>query len=276
MTADEIARAAARHRRAAAARRRRDRRGAGRRAMRGRADRSAPHVPRGRCAPAARSIDLAYREHAREASAARGAVRHLRLDGRLHAPVPALPARAHRCAAARAHLPVRHAADQRDALAEAAAIPTRRWRAARRRCRTGRAARASPHACTSSTATGRGACWGRAPSCCCSPTGWSATATRDLPTRDGPAAPLLPAAGLAQPAAALRRVRGAGAGHPGHAAACRRVPADPQSRLDGRAGRRRWRRTRRARPIRALAEAGGAEAGSRGEAGRAGQRAAVR
>ena len=56
--------------------------------------------------------------------------------------------------------------------------------------------------------------------------------------RDRPAAPLLPAADLAQSAAALRRLRGPGQGHPHHAAACRRIAADPQSGVDDRAGAR--------------------------------------
>ena len=60
---------------------------------------------------------------------------------------------------------------------------------------------------------------------------------RDARLRDRPAAPLLPALGLAQSAAALRGFRGTGARHASDAAACRRVPADPQSRIDGRAGR---------------------------------------
>ena len=51
---------------------------------------------------------------------------------------------------------------------------------------------------------------------------------------DGAAAKILPAADLAQSAAALRRVRGAGAGCAGHAAACRRVPRRPQSQRAGR------------------------------------------
>ncbi len=47
---------------------------------------------------------------------------------------------------------------------------------------------------------------------------------------DGAAAKILPAADLAQSAAALRWVRGAGAGCQGHAAPCRRVPRRAQSR----------------------------------------------
>ena len=45
------------------------------------------------------------------------------------------------------------------------AIPTRRWRAARPRSRTGPAAQGSPPRCTPSTRCGPAACWGRAPSC---------------------------------------------------------------------------------------------------------------
>ena len=45
------------------------------------------------------------------------------------------------------------------------AIPTRRWRAVRRRWRIGPAAPASPPRCTLSTNCGAGACSGRAPSC---------------------------------------------------------------------------------------------------------------
>ena len=59
-----------------------------------------------------------------------------------------------------------------------------------------------------------------------------------LGLRDRPAAPLLPAARLAQSAAALRRLRGARPRHQDHAAACRRIPPDPQSRVDGGARRR--------------------------------------
>ena len=47
--------------------------------------------------------------------------------------------------------------------------------------------------------------------------------------RDRPAAPLVPAADLAQPVAAVRGLRGQGPRHQGHAAACRRTAADPQS-----------------------------------------------
>ena len=70
-----------------------------------------------------------------------------------------------------------------------------------------------------------------------------------LGLRDRPAAPLLPAADLAQSAVALRRLRGARPRHQDHAAACRRIPADPQSRIHGRAWSPRWRRAA-ARPTR--------------------------
>ena len=45
--------------------------------------------------------------------------------------------------------------------------------------------------------------------------------------RDRPAAPLVPAPGLAQPAVALRGLRGPRPRHQDHAAPCRRIPADP-------------------------------------------------
>ena len=57
-----------------------------------------------------------------------------------------------------------------------------------------------------------------------------------LGVRDRPAAPLLPAADLAQSAAALFGLRGQGQGHPDHGAACRRIAADPQSGFDDGAG----------------------------------------
>ena len=49
---------------------------------------------------------------------------------------------------------------------------------------------------------------------------------RRADVRDRPAAPLLPAAHLAQPAVALRGLRGTRARHQGHAAECRRISAD--------------------------------------------------
>ena len=65
-----------------------------------------------------------------------------------------------------------------------------------------------------------------------------------LARRDGPAAPLVPQADLAQPAVALRGVRAKIIGHEGDAAPCRRVPAGAQSRKPGDADRRDQ-RTRR-------------------------------
>ena len=53
--------------------------------------------------------------------------RYFRLDEPVHAAVPAFPARGHGCAKARLDLPVRHAADQRDARL-ARRIRTTRWR----------------------------------------------------------------------------------------------------------------------------------------------------
>ena len=61
---------------------------------------------------------------------------------------------------------------------------------------------------------------------------------------------ILPAADLAEPAAALRRLRGAGARRPGHAAACRRVPRRAQSQRAGRSLRVARRVERAAMPIR--------------------------
>ena len=110
--------------------------------------------------------ELAPARAAPPAAAAGRPVRHLRLDDPLHAHVPAFHARHHQRPRPRLLLPVRHAADQRDARP---AQPRRRHRAgrrSRRRSRTGRAARASAQACTSSTTSGRAACWGRAPWCC--------------------------------------------------------------------------------------------------------------
>src|SRR4051794_19669924 len=47
----------------------------------------------------------------------------------------------------------------------------------------------------------------------------------------------MPAADLAQSAAAIRRLRGQGQGHPGHAPACRRNASHPQPCLHGGSGR---------------------------------------
>ena len=79
----------------------------------------------------------------RQAGADRGAARYLGLDERIYPAVPAFPACHHRRPQARLGVPVRHPADQCDAAACGRAIPTRRWRAARRRWRTGPAAPAS-------------------------------------------------------------------------------------------------------------------------------------
>ena len=128
-------------------------------------------------------IDLKYLGPRDQAAADRGAARYLRLDEPVHAAVPAFPPRGHRCAQARAHVPVRHAADQRHPRAQGARTRTRRWPPARRACSTGRAARASPPRCTPSTSCGRAACSPRARSCCSSPTGSSAIPTTGWPSR---------------------------------------------------------------------------------------------
>ena len=60
------------------------------------------------------------------AAADRRAARHLRLDGGIHAAVPAFPACGDRCAEARALLPVRHPAHQHHPRAQAPRTPTRR------------------------------------------------------------------------------------------------------------------------------------------------------
>ncbi len=77
-------------------------------------------------------------------------------------------------------------------------------------------------------------CSARARSSCFSPTGSNGKASSDLGGRDGTAAQVEPAAHLGQSAVAFRRLRGQGARRARDAAACRRVPADPQSRQHGR------------------------------------------
>ena len=76
-----------------------------------------------------------------------------------------------------------------------------------------------------------------------------------LQRRDGAAAQILPAADLAEPAAALRRLRGARPRRPRHAAACRRVPRRAQSQCAGRSLRVAVAKRDRARPIRASGRA---------------------
>ena len=102
-------------------------------------------------------IDLKYRGPKTQDAADRGAARHLRLDEPVHAAVPAFPARRHRRAQARAHLPVRHAADQRHARAKEK-DPDEALAAARRACSTGPAARGSPPRSRCSTSNGRAGC----------------------------------------------------------------------------------------------------------------------
>ena len=74
--------------------------------------------------------------------------------------------------------------------------------------------------------------------------------------RDGPAAPLLPQAHLAEPAPALRRFRGEGARRRDDAAACRRVPRRAFAGGGGGPGRRAFRRKRPRRGPAAMAQGG--------------------
>ena len=113
--------------------------------------------------------------------------------------------------------------------------------AARRASPTGRAARASRPRCTAFNKQWSRRVLAQGAIVLLITDGLERDRRRPAGVRDRPAAPLLPAADLAQPAAALRRLRGQGQGHPRHAAACRRIPADPQSRVDGRPGAGRCR-----------------------------------
>ena len=103
---------------------------------------------------------------AHQVAADRGAARYLRLDEPVHPAVPAFPPCGDRRAQARAHLPVRHAADQRHPRAQGEGPGRGAGRVSARTSPTGRAAPASPPRCTPSTSCGRGACSPRARSCC--------------------------------------------------------------------------------------------------------------
>ncbi len=96
---------------------------------------------------------------------------------RLHAPVPALPASRWR-RGGRSIVPVRDAADQHHARAARTRTSTRRSPPCRVRCRTGRAARASPSRCTSSTALAAPGAGQGGDRRCCSRTGWNASIRR--------------------------------------------------------------------------------------------------
>ena len=85
---------------------------------------------------------------------------------------------------------------------------------------TGRAARASPPRCASSTSNGRAACSTQGAVVLLITDGLERDADDTLCFRDGPAAPLLPPADLAQSAVAFRGLRGARQGRARHAAAC--------------------------------------------------------
>ena len=161
-------------------------------------------------------------------AADRGAARYFRLDEPVHAAVPAFPPRGDRRAQARAHVPVRHAADQRhpalkakdpDEALAAVGASVADWSGGTRIA-------TSLHAFNK--------LWARrvltqGAIVLLITDGLGARSRRPARLRDRPAAPLLPAADLAQPAAALFGLRGQGPRHPHHAAACRRIAADPQS-----------------------------------------------
>ena len=68
-------------------------------------------------------IDLKYLGPRTQGAADRGAARYLRLDEPVHPAVPAFPPRGDGRAQARAHVPVRHAADQRHPRAQGASDP---------------------------------------------------------------------------------------------------------------------------------------------------------
>ena len=151
--------------------------------------------------------------------AARRAVRHLRLDEPLLAHVPALPARDHQRPRPRAHLRVRHAAHQHHAPPAAPRRGRRADARGRGGRRTGRAARASARASREFNLR-----WSRRV------LGQNAVRAADhrrprprggrRPRRgDGAAGQVLPQAGLAQPAAALRRA--SSRGPPACAPCCR-------------------------------------------------------
>ena len=161
-----------------------------------------------------------------QAAADRGAARYFRLDEPVQPHLSAFPARADRCAKARQHVSVRHAADQCHARAARARSRRRarrlfgeRARLVRRHAHRLVAARLQQAVGAPRAHPGRD----RAPH----HRRARARRRRHARLRDRPAAPLVPAARLAQSAVALRGLRGARARHQDHAAACRRIPADP-------------------------------------------------
>ena len=184
---------------------------------RGPAARHAPHL--------ARLVAHRRRHHRhpsaradRQAGADRGAARYIRLDERIYPAVPAFPACHHRRPQARLGVSVRHPADQCDAGAAGARSrrgagellldggglgrrhPHRHLAAQLQQIVGPPRARAGRH---------RAADFRRA----------GARGRRQAGVRDGPAAPVLPPPDLAQPAVALWRLRGQGAGHQNDAAA---------------------------------------------------------
>ena len=162
-------------------------------------------------------------------AAARRAVRHLGLDGPLRAHAAALPPRDHERQGPRARAPVRHAAHQRHAPLEASRHRRRVVARHVRRVRLGgrHADRQLPRGLQPALVAAsprpecRRAADQRRPRVRC---------RRGSRAADGAAREVLPAARLAQPAAALRRLRSAPGRHPGDAAARRRLPAGAQPR----------------------------------------------
>ena len=152
-----------------------------------------------------------------QGAADRGAARHLRLHEPVHAAVPAFPPRRHRCAQARAHLPVRHPAHQRHPRAQGQGSGRGAGRGRReRRGLVGRHAHRHLAACLQQAVGAPRAHPGRDRAA--HHRRARARSRRPAGLRDRPAAPLLPAADLAQSAAAVLRLRGQGQGHPHHGA----------------------------------------------------------
>ncbi len=167
-------------------------------------------------------------QRARRTPAAGRAVRYLGLDGSLCAHAAAFPARDHQRPRSRARAAVRHAAHQHHAAPEA---PRCRCRARARQRGGGRLGRRHAHRRCLDEFNRR---WsrrllGQNAIVLLISDGLDADVGDGLARRNGAAAQVLPAADLAQSAAALRGLRGAARGHPGDAAARRRFPAGAQS-----------------------------------------------
>ena len=179
---------------------------------------------------------LKRKRRADAAAAAGDPVRHLRLDEPLQPAVSAFHARRHQRPRPRLHLPVRHAAHQH----HAPSAPPRRRRGARP------ASSAPVEDWSGGTRIGQCLAefnrrWsrrvlGQGAIVLLITDGLDRDAGVGLGPGDGPAAQILPPPHLAQPAVALRGFRAQIIGDAGYPAACRRVPAGPQSRQPGRSG----------------------------------------